>query len=183
MIDLTELISQLRERIPEVGEATLEFGEISIEVQRQHLIDAMTFLKEEASFQLLSDWSCIDLLGIEPDARRFRVSAHLSSISHPLRLRVRVAVPQDDATLPSLTSVWLGADLQEREMFDLFGLTFEGHPDLRRVFMPDEWVGHPQRKDYPLGGVNVQYHHGAFIPPPDIRRQPTTTTGYPGRIS
>jgi NADH-quinone oxidoreductase subunit C len=182
-MELTTIIDGLRERVREVGEPTTAFGEVSVEVPREALLAAMTYLRDEGAFQLLADWSCVDLLGIEPDARRFQVTAHLASVSHPERLRVRVFVPADDAVVPSLTDIWLTANFQEREMWDFFGVRFDGHPDLRRIFMPEEWDGHPQRKDYPLGGINVEYHHGAFIPPPDIRWQPTTTTGYPGRTS
>lgn len=183
-MDLTILLTELRGQLPEVAEPSTAFGEISIEVPRASLLQVMTYLRDHGSFELLADWSCVDLLGIEPDARRFQVTAHLASVSHPLRLRVRVFVSADDAVLPSLTGIWLAANFQEREMFDFFGVRFDGHPDLRRIFMPEEWSGHPQRKDYPLGGVNVEYHHGAFIPPPDVRvPKPTSTTGYPGRTS
>ncbi|MGH2727282.1 MAG: NADH-quinone oxidoreductase subunit C, partial [Actinomycetota bacterium] len=91
-------------------------------------------------------------------------------------------VPTTDARVPSVTLEWPTADHQEREVYDMFGVVFEGHPDLRRILMPDDWEGHPQRKDYPLGGTKVEFK-GALVPPPDIRRQPTTTTGYPGRIA
>lgn len=176
-------INALREHFPEqVSEPLETFGQHSVEVSRSALVQVARFCRDEFDFQLLADWSAIDLLGLEPAPRRFLVSGHLASVKHPTRLRLRVYVPEGDETCPSLVDVWGTANAQEREMWDLFGIHFEGHPNLRRILMPDEWEGHPQRKDYPLGGVNVQFH-GAFIPPPDVRQEGTTTTGYPGRTS
>jgi len=179
---LEKIIGRARESFPEAVSAPIEaFGEVSVEVARARIADVCEALRED--LELLADWSCADMLGIESSERRFLCAAHLSSLRHPGRLRLRVYLPEGDPTVPSLCGIWPGANFQEREMFDFFGITFEGHPDLRRIFMPEDWDGHPQRKDYPLGGVNVEYAHGAFIPPPDIRKQPTSTTGYPGRTS
>jgi NADH-quinone oxidoreductase subunit C len=165
-----------------VSEAAEQFGEVSVDVARERIQDVGKILRDDVPFDLLSDLSCVDYLGINDAQRRFLVAYHLSSPDHPHRLRLRVWVPEGDERVPSVVSVWPTANFQEREIFDFFGIAFEGHPNLRRIFMPEEWEGHPQRKDYPLGGTNVQYH-GAFIPPPDVRRNPATTTGYPGRLS
>ena len=179
---LSKIVGRLRESFPEVvSEPVEEFGQVSVEVPAASLAAVAEALRED--FELLADWSCVDLMGLEPPERRFLCAAHLASVRSPVRLRLRVYLPEVDPHCPSLCAIWPGANFQEREMFDFFGVTFEGHPDLRRIFMPDDWEGYPQRKDYPLGGVNVDFKHGAFIPPPDIRRQPTTTTGYPGRTS
>ncbi|MCA1824650.1 MAG: NADH-quinone oxidoreductase subunit C, partial [Frankia sp.] len=83
---------------------------------------------------------------------------------------VEVAVSVDDPHVPSVVEVWPTADWHEREAWDFFGIVFDGHPALTRIEMPDDWEGHPQRKDYPLGGVPVQYKGGAQIAPPDERR-------------
>ena len=91
------------------------------------------------------------------------------SMTFNRRIRVEVSVPDADPTLPSITPVYPAADWHEREAFDMFGLVFEGHPALTRILMPDDWPGHPQRKDYPLGGIPVEYK-GGTIPPPDQRR-------------
>ena len=93
----------------------------------------------------------------------------LMSITHRRRIRVEVAAPDADPHVPSLFSVYPTTDWHERETYDFFGIIFDGHPSLTRIEMPDDWEGHPQRKDYPLGGVPVEYH-GAEIPPPDERR-------------
>ena len=93
---------------------------------------------------------------------------HLRSRQHGHRLRVKVGLLQDDLRIPTVTGIHPTADWQEREVFDMFGVTFDGHPDLRRILMPDEWEGHPLRKDQPLGGVPTQYK-GASVPPPDQR--------------
>ena len=179
---LETITATLRETFPEqILDVQEEFGDVSVSVSRGALQAICASLRDE--FELLADWSCIDWLGVEPPERRFLMSAQLASTRHAERLRVRVYIPEGDETCPSLCGVWPAANYLEREAFDFFGITFEGHPDLRRIFMPDEWEGFPQRKDYPLGGVNTTYEHGAFIPPPDVRRQGTTTSGYPGRIS
>jgi NADH-quinone oxidoreductase subunit C len=90
-------------------------------------------------------------------------------MTHQRRLRVEVSLASEDAVLPSAVAIYPTADWHERETFDFFGVVFQGHPGLTRIFMPDDWEGHPQRKDYPLGGIPVDYH-GATIPPPDQRR-------------
>jgi len=181
---LDDLLIRARERFPEaVSEPVETFGETSVDVSRVELTQVGAWFRDEGPFELLADWSVVDYLGVNEPTRRFLVAAHLASVQHPERVRLRVWIPEGDETCPSLVGVWPGADFQERENFDFFGITFEGHPNLRRIFMPDGWEGHPQRKDYPLGGTNVTYQHGVFIPPPDRRGQPAATTGYPGRLS
>ncbi len=92
----------------------------------------------------------------------------LYSVTHNHRFRVRVNLPDVEPVLPSATSLYASADFMEREFYDFFGVHFEGHPNLKRLHMPEDWNGHPLRKDYPLGGVDVQYK-GATVPPPDSR--------------
>ena len=94
---------------------------------------------------------------------------HLCSITHNRRLRVEVACPDADPHIPSTVSVYPTHDWHERETYDFFGIIFDGHPALTRIEMPDDWEGHPQRKDYPLGGIPVEYR-GASTPAPDQRR-------------
>jgi NADH-quinone oxidoreductase subunit C len=180
---LAAVCAGLRERFPErVSEPEDAFGEVSMRVDRDVLVDACRHLRDDERFEMLADLSGVDYLGAKPPTERFLVAYHVLSLTRNLRLRLRVFIPEGDERLASVTGVWPGANWQEREVYDFFGLTFEGHPDLRRILMPDDWEGYPQRKDYPLGGTNVEFK-GAMIPPPDLRRQPTTTTGYPGRIS
>ena len=99
-----------------------------------------------------------------------RIEAHyvLYSLTHNHRFRIRVDLPDVDPVIASATPLYASADFMEREFFDFFGVVFEGHPNLKRLHMPDDWNGHPLRKDYPLGGVDVQYK-GATVPPPDRR--------------
>jgi NADH-quinone oxidoreductase subunit C len=101
--------------------------------------------------------------------RELHAVYHLTSITHGRRLRLEVTCPDADPHIPSLVSIYPTADWQEREAWDFFGIQFDGHPALTRIQMPDDWPGHPQRKDYPLGGIPVEYK-GATIPPPDTRR-------------
>ena len=102
---------------------------------------------------------------------RFWVVYELRSVEHAHRLRVKVGLPGDDPHVPSVTPLFPTADWHERETWDLFGIVFDGHPDLDRILLPDDWEGHPLRKDEELGGVGTQYH-GAFIPPVDERTMP-----------
>ena len=102
--------------------------------------------------------------------RELHAVYHLLSITHgSRRVRLEVTAPDDDPHIPSIVSVYPGVDWHERETWDMFGIVFDGHPALTRILMPDDWPGHPQRKDYPLGGIPVEYK-GATIPPPDQRR-------------
>ncbi len=117
-------------------------------------------------FELLSSVSGVDYLGTE---NRLHAVYHFTSMTYRRRIRVEVSVSVDDPHIPSIVATYPTADWQERETWDMFGIIFDGHPGLTRILMPDDWDGHPQRKDYPLGGIAVQYK-GATIPPPDERR-------------
>ena len=108
-----------------------------------------------AGFEMLVDLTAVDYLRVR--RVRFEVVVSLLSLEHNLRLRLRVPVPADDPTVPSLVPVYPGANFFEREVFDLFGIIFEGHPDLTRILLPDDWVGHPLRKDFAVGAVPVQF--------------------------
>jgi NADH-quinone oxidoreductase subunit C len=126
-------------------------GEITFVVQREHLRRVCSYLQSEPGleFNFLSDVSVMDRFPMEP---RFDVNYHLLSIPTRQAVRVRVRLEGGDPQLESMTAVWPTASWHEREAFDLFGVRFNGHPDLRRILMPDDWEGHPLRKDYPVEG-------------------------------
>ena len=136
-------------------------------VSREDLLATLASLRDEPdlAFDFLSSVSCSDWPGADP---RFWLAYHLLSLEHAHRLRVKVGLPADDPHVPTVTGPFPGANWHEREVFDFFGVVFDGHPDLRRIEMPEDWVGHPLRKDEPLAGVATRYK-GAFIPPPDQR--------------
>jgi len=143
--------------------------ELTLEVRRENLVPVMQALRDDPAlrFEL-----CLGVSGVHypTDAgRELHAVYPLMSITHNRRIRVETAAPDADPHVPSLFSVYPTTDWHERETFDFFGIIFDGHPSLTRIEMPDDWVGHPQRKDYPLGGIPVTYH-GAEIPPPDERR-------------
>jgi NADH-quinone oxidoreductase subunit C len=160
----TELAERLRLRAPEVRESR---GEVTMVVGPQELLSTLGWLREEPElgFAFLADIAATDWPDADP---RFWVAYQLASFEHRHRLRVKVGLPAADPRVTSVTSLYPAADWLEREVFDFFGISFEGHPDLRRIEMPEDWEGHPLRKDEPLAGVNTQYK-GAFIPPPDQR--------------
>jgi NADH-quinone oxidoreductase subunit C len=115
---------------------------------------------------------CLGVSGVHyPDetGRELHATYPLMSITHNRRVRLEVAVPDGDPHIPSLYAIYPTTDWHERETYDFFGIVFDGHPSLTRIEMPDDWAGHPQRKDYPLGGIPVEFK-GARIPPPDQRR-------------
>lgn len=130
----------------------IEFrGETSIVVPREHLRRAAEFLASEPTlkFSYLSDIATVDRFPLEP---RFELNYHLLSIDRRERLRIRVKLPGNSATVSSVTPIWPTANWHERENYDLFGIQFEGHPNLTRILMPDDWEGFPLRKDYPVEG-------------------------------
>jgi NADH-quinone oxidoreductase subunit C len=125
--------------------------EMTIYVERSAIRQAAALLKDDPTcpFNFLSDITCVDWHPSEP---RFEVIYHLLSIPHKERVRLKVRLSGENPALDSLTSVWPGANYFEREIFDLFGIRFNGHPYLRRILMPENWEGHPLRKDYPVEG-------------------------------
>jgi NADH-quinone oxidoreductase subunit C len=144
-------------------------GDLTLYVRRERLLAVAARLRDDPalSFEL-----CLGVSGVHyPDETGGELHAvyHLLSITHNRRLRLEVVAPDADPHVPSLVSVYPTCDFHERETWDFFGLIFDGHPALTRIEMPDDWRGHPQRKDYPLGGIPVEYR-GATIPPPDERR-------------
>jgi len=143
--------------------------ELTLEVSRVHLPAVAQALRDEPAlrFEL-----CLGVSGVHyPDdaGRELHAVYPLMSITHNRRIRVEVAAPDADPHIPSLFRVYPTTDWHERETYDFFGIIFDGHPALARIEMPDDWPGHPQRKDYPLGGIPVEYK-GATVPPPDQRR-------------
>jgi NADH-quinone oxidoreductase subunit C len=125
--------------------------EMTIYVDRSSVREACALLRDDAecAFNFLSDVTCVDLYPAEP---RFEVVYHLLSIPKKERVRLKVRLESSSLAVESLTSVWPAANYFEREVFDLFGIRFTGHPYLRRLLMPEEWEGHPLRKDYPVEG-------------------------------
>lgn len=155
-----------------VQRVVVDRDELTLHVAREELLALVAVLREHEAlrFELLSSVSGVDYLGSGgPQENRLHAVYHLTSMTFRRRIRVEVSVAEDDARIPSVVSVYPTADWQEREAWDMFGIVFTGHPALTRILMPDDWDGHPQRKDYPLGGVPVDYK-GATIPPPDERR-------------
>ncbi len=155
-----------------VEKVVVHRGEMTVHVRREHLVATVRHLRDDAQlrFELCSGVSGVHF----PDDRGRELHAvyHLLSMTHARRLRLEVSVPDADPHVPSVVAVYPTADWHERETYDFFGLVFDGHPALTRIHMPDDWPGHPQRKDYPLGGIPVEYK-GATIPPPDTRRSYT----------
>jgi NADH-quinone oxidoreductase subunit C len=152
-----------------IERVVVERGEMTLHVRPEHLTSVARVLRDEPS---LAFEMCLGVSGTHypwDTGREMHAVYPLLSITHNRRLRLEVSVPDGDARIPSLVDVYPTCDWHERETWDFFGIVFEGHPALTRIEMPDDWKGHPQRKDYPLGGVPVEYR-GATVPPPDERR-------------
>lgn len=167
-----ELFAAMDERgIPAeaIQQITVDRGEITYYVRREYLVALCRTLRDDPAlrFELCSSVSGVDY-GVEV-AQRLHSVYHLTSMTYRRRIRLEVAVDVDDPHVPSVVDVYPTADWHEREAWDMFGIIYDGHPGLTRILMPDDWDGHPQRKDYPLGGIPVEYK-GAEIPPPDQRR-------------
>jgi len=156
-------------------------GELTMYVRKDRIAEVCKSLRDDPAlrFELCSSVSGVDYKdivgGADGDqAERLHVVYHLTSMTYRRRIRLEVATTVDDPHVPSVTAVYPTADWQERETWDMFGIVFDGHPALTRILMPDDWGGFPQRKDYPLGGVPVEYKpvdgQAAEIPPPDERR-------------
>jgi NADH-quinone oxidoreductase subunit C len=156
-MDDSTINKRLRAAFPDAITDTDEFrGQLSVYVRREDIVEVAQFLRDadELRYTFLENLCGVDYLGREP---RFEVVYHLLSYQNHHRVCLKVGVPEDDPTVPSLTVLWPAANWQEREAFDMFGLIFTGHPSLDRILMPDDWVGHPLRKDVPLGYEEVAF--------------------------
>ncbi|GAA3443638.1 NADH-quinone oxidoreductase subunit C [Planomonospora venezuelensis] len=152
-----------------VERVVVDRGELTFHVRRERLLDVLQHLRDDPAlrFELSLGVSGVHYPHLEGE--ELHAVYHLCSITHNRRLRVEASCPDGDRHIPSSVSIYPTHDWHERETWDFFGIIFDGHPALTRIMMPDDWDGHPQRKDYPLGGIPVEYR-GAEIPPPDQRR-------------
>lgn len=157
MSDVQTAVERIQAQFPDAIQEIVEFrGETTLVVDKGALVEICTFARdtEGLDFDRLSDQAGLDYWPEEP---RFAVSYELYSLQHGTDLRIKVYTPGDDPILPTLTGVWPTANWMEREIWDMFGITFTGHPDLRRILLPHDWTGHPLRKDYPLGYEEIQF--------------------------
>ena len=147
----------------------VDHNELTLHVKRERLVEVARTLRDTENLRFEV---CLGVSGVhypEDQGRELHAIYPLLSMTHNRRIRLEVSVPDSDPHIPSLVEVWAGNNWHERETFDMFGIIFDGHPALTRILMPDDWPGHPQRKDYPLGGIPVEYI-GATTPAPDERR-------------
>ena len=171
--DFDDVADRLESLVPAYGTAVekvvVERGEITFHVRREDLVEFARALRDDPGLRFEM---CMGVSGVHyphETGRELHAVYPFMSVTHNRRIRVEVTCPDPDPHIPSITSLYPGNDWHERETFDFFGIVFDGHPGLTRIEMPDDWPGHPQRKDYPLGGIPVEYK-GAQIPPPDERR-------------
>ena len=165
------IAGELAEAVQAHGlEAVVARGEVTVVVERGELLGVLERLRADEALALdfLSGITVTDWPEREP---RFWVAYELASTRHHHRLRVKVGLPAEDPHVPSVVGPFPTANWHEREAYDFFGIVFDGHPDLRRILLPDGWEGHPLRKTEDLGGVDTRYR-GAFVPPVDRRTSP-----------
>lgn len=163
VIEETEL-STLEKLVEQFGKKVLStstrLGEATAIVDAKSLVKVMTWLRDEADFVLLSDLTAHDSYG-NGGKLRFFVVYQLTNLDLPERLRIKVGLPEKKPVVESVVSLWPGANFLEREVYDLLGIQFKKHPNLKRILMPLEWEGHPLRKDYPEVYEEVQFTHNA----------------------
>ncbi|MFF3764460.1 NADH-quinone oxidoreductase subunit C [Streptomyces sp. NPDC001922] len=171
-----ELEGALEEQglVPEnaIEKTVVDRGELTFHIAREHLPQVARTLRDDPAlrFELCTGVSGVHFTGDK--GRELHAVYHLRSITHNRLVRLEVSAPDSDPHIPSIVPVYPTNDWHERETYDFFGIVFDGHPALTRIMMPDDWQGFPQRKDYPLGGIPVEYK-GAQIPAPDQRRSYT----------
>ncbi len=168
-----DVADDLERAYPDFNDAieavVVQNGELTLHVKREKLEEVARILRDNSNLQFEM---CLGVSGVhypEQSGRELHAVYPLLSISRNRRIRLEVSVPDSDPHIPTLVEVWAGNNWHERETFDMFGIIFDGHAGLTRILMPDDWAGHPHRKDYPLGGIPVEFH-GATIPAPSERR-------------
>ena len=168
-----EVADELERAYPEFNDAiekvVVDRGELTLHIKRERLFEVAKKLRDTDSLRFEM---CMGVSGVhypEDKGRELHAVYPLLSLTHNRRIRLEVSVPESDPHIPSVVEIWAGNNWHERETWDMFGIIFDGHPGLTRILMPDDWPGHPQRKDYPLGGIPVEYK-GATVPDPSQRR-------------
>ena len=152
-----------------IEKTVVDRGQLTFHIAREHLLITVRILRDDPAlrFEFCAGVSGVHYPGDK--GRELHAVYHLRSYTHSRFIRLEVSVPEEDPHIPSVVEVYPTNDWHEREAYDFFGIVFDGHPALTRIMMPDDWQGHPQRKDYPLGGIPVEYK-GAQTPAPDQRR-------------
>lgn len=149
----SDLLALLNSKLgSHISASALDLGDVVISIRREAILDIFKILKldSQLQFNYLVDITVVDWMDNRPD--RFEVVYHLMSLAHGHRLRIKAAVPEQDPTIESVVSLWRGANFMEREAWDMYGVVFKNHGDLRRILMYDEFKGYPLRKDYPVQG-------------------------------
>jgi NADH-quinone oxidoreductase subunit C len=166
-----ELADDLERAYPEFNHAiervVVDRGELTLHIKREYLAEVAKTLRDVLRFEI-----CLGVNGVhypEDLGRELHAVYPMLSMTKNQRVRLEVSISDSDKHIPSIVEIYPGNNWHERETFDMFGIVFDGHPSLTRILMPDDWEGHPQRKDYPLGGIPVEYK-GATIPAPSERR-------------
>ena len=168
-----EIADELERAYPQFSEdierVVVDRGELTLHVKADRLAHVAQVLRDNPALRFEM---CMGVNGAHyPNDKDSELHCvyPLLSLTFNRRIRLEVSVPDSHPHVPSLVEIWAGNNWHERETFDMFGVVFDGHPGLTRILMPDDWIGHPQRKDYPLGGIPVEYK-GATVPPPSERR-------------
>lgn len=153
----SELLAAIESRF--AGVHVSEFrGQTRLRIEPERFLELMRCLRDQFRFDLLVDVTCVDYLGYRDATDRFGLVYLLANSESPLRVTIRVMLNEPDLTIPSVTPLWPGGEWLEREVWDMFGIHFEGHPDLRRILMPEAFTAHPLRKDYPLQGRGERHN-------------------------
>ena len=153
-----------------IEQVVVDRGELTLFIKPDRLTEVAKILRDQLRFEM-----CVGVNGVHyPDQtnRELHAIYSLLSITRNQRIRLEVSVSEKSPHVPSLVEVWAGTNWHERETYDMFGIIFDNHPGLTRILMPDDWAGFPQRKDYPLGGIEIEYK-GATVPAPSQRRSYT----------
>lgn len=159
MAENNRAVVKLKEKFADSIIEVAEFrGEVTVTVRKDAVLDILSFLKQALGFNMLSDLTAVDYLDKKAD--RFMMVYQLYALAHKDALRIKAPVAEGECRIQSATQVWASANWLEREVYDLFGITFDNHPDLRRILMTPDWEGHPLRKDYPLQGPDREPYKG-----------------------
>jgi len=158
MAENNRAVVKLKERFADALLEAKEFrGEVTVTVKKESILEVLKCLRDDLRYNFLTDVTAVDYLGQEP---RFMVVYHLMSIPNKDRIRIKAPLAEADCSIDSATALWNSANWLERETYDLMGVRFNNHPNLVRILMTDDWVGHPLRKDYPLQGPDREAYKG-----------------------